>query len=139
MTGLLRKIVNNYNTTCHTTIKSTPAEVWAGDHIGSVRKNIRANVDKMLVTKVNTKGVSMLVPKTSDYLRVSIVRLVGSDRELDLKGFCKHTGHNYSDDIYKVETIEPRKVSCNEFVISEAFVWSGHLWSRLKETAGWSL
>jgi len=52
-----------------------------------------------------------------------LVRLVGSERELDLKGFQKHTGHNYSDDIYKVETIEPRKVSCNKFVISEAFVW----------------
>jgi len=49
--------------------------------------------------------------------------LVGSERELDLKGFCNHTGHNYSDDIYKVETIKPRKVSHNEFVISRAFVW----------------
>jgi len=56
-------------------------------------------------------------------LCVSLVHLVGSERELDLKGFCKHTGHNYSDDIYKVETIELRKVSCNEFVISKAFVW----------------
>jgi len=56
-------------------------------------------------------------------VRVSLVHLVGSERELDLKGFSKHTGHNYSDDIYKVETIEPRKVSRNEFVISEAFVW----------------
>jgi len=49
-----------------------------------------------------------------------LVHLVGSEWELDLK---KHTGHNNSDNIYKVETIEPRKVSCNEFVISEAFVW----------------
>jgi len=40
-----------------------------------------------------------------------------------LKGFCKHTGHHYSDDIYKAETTEPRKVSRNDFVISEAFVW----------------
>jgi len=77
----------------------------------------------MLATKVKTKGVSTWVPKTSDYVRVSLVCLVGSEREMDLKGFCKHTGHNYSDDIYKVETIKPRKVSCNEFVISEAFVW----------------
>jgi len=77
----------------------------------------------MLATKVKTKGVSTWVPKTGDYVRVSLVCLVGSERELDLKGFCKHTGHNYSDDIYKVETIEPRKVSSNEFVISEAFVW----------------
>jgi len=57
----------------------------------------------MLATKVKTKGVSTQVPKTGDYVR--------------------HTGRNYSDDIYKVETIEPRKVSRNEFVISEAFVW----------------
>jgi len=56
-------------------------------------------------------------------VRVSLVHLVGSERELDLKGFRKHTGCNYSDDIYKVETIKPRKVSHNEFVISEAFVW----------------
>jgi len=46
------------------------------------------------------------VPKTCDYVRVSLVRLVGSERELDLKGFQKYTGHNYSDDIYKVETID---------------------------------
>jgi len=77
----------------------------------------------MLATKVKTKGVSTQVPKTGDYVQVSLVRLVGSERELDLKGFQKHTGRNYSDDIYKVETIEPRKVSCNEFVISKAFVW----------------
>jgi len=48
---------------------------------------------------------------------------LGSEMELDIKGFCKHTGQNYSDDIYKVETIKPRKVPCNKFVISEAFVW----------------
>jgi len=72
---------------------------------------------------VKTKGVSTWVPKTGDYVRVSLVRLVGSERELDLKGFHKHTGCNYNDDIYKVEAIEPRKVSHNEFVISEAFVW----------------
>jgi len=52
-----------------------------------------------------------------------LVCLVGSERELDLKGFQKHTGRNYSDNIYKVETIEPRKVLLNEFVISEAFMW----------------
>jgi len=77
----------------------------------------------MLATKVKTKGVSTQVPKTGNYVRVSLVHLVGSERELDLKGFRKHTGWNYSDDIYKVETIEPRKVSRNKFVISEAFVW----------------
>jgi len=31
---VLPKIVENYNNTYHTTIKSTPAEFWAGDHIG---------------------------------------------------------------------------------------------------------
>jgi len=31
---VLPKIVENYNNTYHTTIKSTPAVVWAGDHIG---------------------------------------------------------------------------------------------------------
>jgi len=77
----------------------------------------------MLATKVKTKGVSTQVTKTSDYVRVSLVCLVGSERELDLKGFQKHTGWNYSDDIYKVEIIKPRKVSCNKFVISEAFMW----------------
>jgi len=77
----------------------------------------------MLATKVKTKGVSTQVPKTGNYVQVSLVHLVGSERELDLKGFRKHTGRNYSDDIYKVETIKPRKVSHNEFVISEAFVW----------------
>jgi len=129
---VLPKIVENYNNTYHTTIKSTPAAVWAGDHIGQARKNIRANVDKMLATQVKTKGVSKQIPKTGNYVRVSLVRLVGSERELDLKGFHKHTRRNYSDDIYKVETIEPRKVSRNEFVISEAYVWeqgkrgSGH-------------
>jgi len=30
---VLTKIAKNYNT-YHTTIKSTPAAVWAGDHIG---------------------------------------------------------------------------------------------------------
>jgi len=120
---VLPKIVENYNNTYHTTIKRTPAVVWAGDHIGHARKNIKANVDKMLAAKVKTKGVSTQVPKTSNYVRVSLVCLIGSKRELDLKGFCKHTGRNYSDDIYKVETIEPRKVSHNEFVISEAYVW----------------
>jgi len=119
----LPKIVKNYNNTYHTTIRSTLAAVWAGDHIGHARKNIKANVDKMLVTKVKTKGVSTGVPKTSNYVRVSLVCLVGSERELDLNGFCKHTAHNYSDDIYKVETIKPRKVSRNEFMIHEAFVW----------------
>jgi len=77
----------------------------------------------LLATKVKTKGVSTQVPKTGDYVRVSFVCLIGSEREQDLKGFCKHTGQNYSDDIYKVETTKPRKVSHNEFVISEAFVW----------------
>jgi len=81
-------------------------------------------VDKMLATKVKTKGVSTRAPKTGNYVRVSLVHLVGSEMELDLKDFCKHTGCNYSDDIYKVETIKPRKVSLNEFVISEAFVWA---------------
>jgi len=121
---VLPKLVENYNNTYHTTIKSTPAAVWASDHIGHVRKKIKANVDKMLATKVKTKGVSTQVPKTCDYVRVSLVRLIGSERELDLKGFFKHTGQNYSDDIYKIETIKPRKVSCNQFVISEAFVWA---------------
>jgi len=119
----LPKIVENYNNTYHTTIKSTLAAVWAGDHIGCERKNIRANMGKMLATKVKTKGVSTQVPKTSDNVRVSLVCLVGSEQELDLKGFCKHTWSNYSDDIYKVETIKPRKVPHNELVISEAFVW----------------
>jgi len=32
-------------------------QVWASDHIGRARKNIKANVDKMLATKVKTKGV----------------------------------------------------------------------------------
>jgi len=76
----------------------------------------------MLATKVKTKGVSTQVPKTGNYVRVSLVCLVGSERELDLKGFRKHTGQNYSDNIYKIETIEPRKVLRNKFVISEAFV-----------------
>jgi len=40
-----------------------------------------------LATKVKTKGVSTQVPKTGDYVRVSLVHLVGSERELDLKGF----------------------------------------------------
>jgi len=31
---VLPKIVENYNNTYHTTIKSTPAAVWARDHIG---------------------------------------------------------------------------------------------------------
>jgi hypothetical protein len=84
---VLPKIVENYNNTYHTTIKSTPATVWAGDHIGQARKNIKANVDKMLTTKVKTKGVSTQVPKTSDYVQLSLVCLVGSERELDLKGF----------------------------------------------------
>jgi transposase InsO family protein len=66
--NVLPKILKNYNTTYHTTIKSTPAEVWAGDHIGCARKNIKANVDKMLATKVKTKGVSTQVPKTGDYV-----------------------------------------------------------------------
>jgi len=105
-----------------TTIILTTPLSRAGVHIGRARKNIKANVDKMLATMVKTKGVSTQVPKTSDYVRVSLVHLVGSERELDLKGFCKHTGWNYSDNIYKVETIKPRKVSRNEFVISEAFV-----------------
>jgi len=70
-----------------------------------------------LATKVKTKGVSTQVPKTGDYVQVSLVCLIGSERELDLKGFCKHTGRNYSDDIYKVETIKPRKVSHNEFLL----------------------
>jgi len=68
---VLSKIINNYNKTDHTTIKSTPAAVWARDHIGHKRKNIRANVDKMLVTQVKTKGVSTWVPKTGHYVRVS--------------------------------------------------------------------
>jgi len=58
---VLPKIVENYNNTHHTTIKSTPAVVWAGDHIGQARKNIKPNVDKMLATKVKTKGVSTLI------------------------------------------------------------------------------
>jgi len=36
---ILPKIVENYNNTYHTTIKSTPVAVWAGDHIGRARKN----------------------------------------------------------------------------------------------------
>jgi len=75
---VLPKIVKNYNNTYHTTIKTTPAEVWAGAHIGQARKNIKANVDKMLATKVKTKGVSTQVPKTSNYVRVSLVCLVDS-------------------------------------------------------------
>jgi len=64
----LPKIVENYNNTYHTTIKSNPAVVWASDHIGCARKNIKANVDKMLATKVKTKGVSTQVPKTGNYV-----------------------------------------------------------------------
>jgi len=84
---ILPKIVENYNNTYHTTIKSTPAAVWASNHIGQARKNIKANVDKMLATKVKTKGLCTQVSKTGDYVRVSLVHLVGSERELDLKGF----------------------------------------------------
>jgi len=91
---VLPKIVENYNNTYHTTIKSTPAEVWSGDHLGWARKNIKANMDKMLATKVKTKGVSTQVPKTSNNVQVSLVHLIGSERELDLKGFHKHTGRN---------------------------------------------
>jgi len=96
---VLPKIVKNYNSTYHTTTKSTLAAVLASGHIGQARKNIKANVDKMLATKVKTKGVSTWMPKTRDYVRVSLVHLVSSERELDLKGFCKHRGCNYSDDI----------------------------------------
>jgi len=39
---ILPKIVKNYNNTYHTTIKSTPAVVWASDHISWARKNIKA-------------------------------------------------------------------------------------------------
>jgi len=77
---VLPKIVENYNNTYHTTIKSTLAAVWAGEHIGQARKNIKANVDKMLATKVKTKGVSTQVPKTGNYVQVSLVCLVGSER-----------------------------------------------------------
>jgi len=59
--GIPPKIVENYNNTSHTTIKSTLAAVWARDHVSHTRKNIRANVDK-----VKTKGVSTWVPKTGD-------------------------------------------------------------------------
>jgi len=41
----------------------------------------------MLATKVKIKGVSIQVPKTGNYVQVSLVHLVGSERELDLKGF----------------------------------------------------
>jgi len=34
---VLPKIVENYNNTYHTTIKSTPAEVWAGNHFGRAK------------------------------------------------------------------------------------------------------
>jgi len=84
---VLPKIVENYNNTYHTTIKSTPGVVWASDHIGQARKNIKANVDKMLATKVKTKGVSTQVPKTGNYVQLNLVLLVGSKREWDLKGF----------------------------------------------------
>jgi len=57
---VLPKIVENYNNTYHTTIRSTPAAVWAGVYIGRARRNIRANVDKMLATKVKTKGTLMM-------------------------------------------------------------------------------
>jgi len=77
---VLPKIVENYNNTYHTTIKSTLAAVWACDHIGQARKNIKANVDEMLATKVKTKGVSTQVPKTGNYVQVSLVCLVGSER-----------------------------------------------------------
>jgi len=70
---VLPKIVQNYNNTYHTLIKSTRAAVWAGDHIGHARKNIRANMDKMLATKVKTKGLSTCVPKTGNHVRVSLV------------------------------------------------------------------
>jgi len=60
------------------------------------KKTEKVLVDKMLATKVKTKGVRTQVSKTSDYVRVSLVCLVGSERELDLKGFCKHTGWNCS-------------------------------------------
>jgi len=80
---VLPKIVENYNNTYHTTIKNTLAAVWAGDHMGHARKNIKANVDKMLATKVKTKGIITQVPKTGDIVQVSLVRLVGSERERD--------------------------------------------------------
>jgi len=70
---VLPKILKNYNNTYHTTIKSTPTEVWVGEHIGLARKNIKANVDKMLATKVKTKGVSVQVPKTGNYVCMSLV------------------------------------------------------------------
>jgi len=77
---ILPKIVKNYNIKYHTTINSTPAAVWDSDNISRARKNIRTNVDKMLATKVKTKGISTRVPKTGNYVRVSLVCLVGSER-----------------------------------------------------------
>jgi len=56
---VLPKIVEKYNNTYHTTIKSTPAAVWARDHVGHTRKKIKANMDKMLATKVKTKGIKI--------------------------------------------------------------------------------
>jgi len=41
---VLPNIVENYNNTYHTTIKSTPAAVWASDHIGQVRNWCRSSV-----------------------------------------------------------------------------------------------
>lgn len=45
-------------------------------------------MDKMLATQVKTKGISTWVAKTSNYVRVSLVCLAGSEWKLDLQGFA---------------------------------------------------
>jgi len=59
---VLPKIVENYNNTYHTTIKpSTPAAVWAGDHIGRASKNIKANLQGFWVCQLLFFVVGVLV------------------------------------------------------------------------------
>lgn len=121
---VIDKILHNYNNTYHTTIKETPQNLFNGKHVGRARKSYHHQVETMLRETVKTRGVSGQLPEIHDYVRVSRTKVFADERELDLKGFRKHFGSNYTDDVYQVVDVVPKKNSRTEYLLRKAFLWT---------------
>lgn len=116
-------LVTNYNNTLHTTIKTTPAKLFAGERVGTARKNIKAGAAKMLATTTKTRGVSTNMATIGSYVRINLIKADGAQRELDLKGFRKAFGRNCTNNVYLVESVIPKSNSRDEYLLSESYIW----------------
>jgi len=101
---ILPTIVQNYNTTYHSTIKTTPMEAHQLSNVDiaeEVHGNIRRKADKMIAEDKR----QLPEIKVGDYVRLSLLTLAEERKQ----GTFRKSVKNWSDEIYIVDFISSRK------------------------------